>query len=354
MREKLQKIRYIYGLCKKRAEEGHLSTFRQIMEIMWLQVTRGIGYSAYHFASMWDKNATWGYKISFLGQRNFVKKIHQINQRKFHGVTQHKPFEKAIFKLFNIPSADYVGVLNGTWGVTEQGHNLRTEDDLYDLLKSHVNEKICFKLLEGFDGNGFKAYEIIAKDGHIVACHLSSREDITINALFSALQEESFEGWLLEKYIVQHPTLRALNPSSLNTVRVYVLENKAGEICLLPAFLRIGCENSLVDNGAAGGTLCLINMETGALHKAYKFKPDLIGMSRHPDHGAQIEGVVIPYWQEAIELGKKMLAVLPGTRFAGFDISITPDGPVMIEVNIQPAPDGFYFMRTPTARVFDE
>ena len=101
----LKKIPYIVELCNKRARQGHLSVYRQLLEIAILQATRGIGYDVYHYAGMWDKEAKWDYKNSFLSYKDYGKKVYQLNERKFHGMSQYKPYEKAFFNLF-IPLPD--------------------------------------------------------------------------------------------------------------------------------------------------------------------------------------------------------------------------------------------------------
>lgn len=353
MRNKIQKIKYVYHLCSERHKQGHLSALRQILEIAWLQATRGIGYAKYHYANMWHKNATWDYKTSFLSQQNFVKKIHKINKRKFHGVTQYKPLEKAFLKLFNIPCADYMGILNKQLGTASKGENLQTKADLENLLKQNIDEKICFKLIEGDGGKGFRAYKIIQKNQQIFVRHLSSEKELSLDQLFHTLQEESPEGWLLEKYIVQHPTLKALNPSSINTVRLHVFQDKAGTVSVLNSLLRIGRQSSLTDNVSGGGMVSRIDQDTGILFQACKWTPELVNMPSHPDNGTQIEGITLPFWQEIKDLGKKTLLLLPQTRFVGLDIAITPEGPIIVEINVQSDSDLISFTQIQTAKVFN-
>ena len=45
------------------------------------------------------------------------------------------------------------------------------------------------------------------------------------------------------------------------------------------------------------------------------------------------EGFRIPYWNEVRELVKNVHAKLPDIRSIGWDVAITPNGPVLIEGN---------------------
>ena len=49
----LHKIKYVYGICRTRANQGHASVLRQILEILFLRITTGISYATYHYAAMW-------------------------------------------------------------------------------------------------------------------------------------------------------------------------------------------------------------------------------------------------------------------------------------------------------------
>lgn len=53
----------------------------------------------------------------------------------------------------------------------------------------------------------------------------------------------------------------------------------------------------------------------------------------HPDTGATLIGAEIPYWREAIDLVMATSPLLPGISTQSWDIAITKQGPVILEVN---------------------
>lgn len=55
----------------------------------------------------------------------------------------------------------------------------------------------------------------------------------------------------------------------------------------------------------------------------------------HPDSGFTFEGFKVPYFKEACEEVLKGVKVIPD-RFIGWDVAITPNGPVIIEANNGP------------------
>lgn len=349
----LKKIPYIIHLCRKRACEGHLPVYRQLLEIAVLHATRGIGYDMYHYAGMWDKEASWDYKCSFLGYRNYSRKIYQLNARKFHGMSQYKPYEKAFFNHFSIPTAAYIGTLNEQSGFTSDGDPLRSHGDLSSCLEKIDGKKVCFKLVEGANGKGFKAYQVFYKPDKLSVVHLSTGKEYSGKELFDLLVNESPDGWLLEDYIEQHPALKAFNPTSLNTIRMFLYEQKNGDIIPLKSFLKTGKLGALIDKTENGGAAVTIDQDTGVLLNGFDWSPEMRPLREHPATGVAFEGVQIPFWKEAEALAVYTLKVCTNMRFIGVDIAITEEGPMMVEMNIHSDPDCMPVLRLQTARIFE-
>jgi short-subunit dehydrogenase involved in D-alanine esterification of teichoic acids len=79
----------------------------------------------------------------------------------------------------------------------------------------------------------------------------------------------------------------------------------------------------------------LVDIETGILSAA-KSNPGFYPCDRHPRHcdsGAAIEGVSVPYWEQAMDLCVKVATAIPGMVHVGWDVAITADGPVIVEGN---------------------
>lgn len=60
-------------------------------------------------------------------------------------------------------------------------------------------------------------------------------------------------------------------------------------------------------------------------------------MDRHPDTGVVISSIVVPFWNEVLELAQHAHAsAFPHFVFLGWDIAITNEGPLLIEANSSP------------------
>jgi hypothetical protein len=78
-----------------------------------------------------------------------------------------------------------------------------------------------------------------------------------------------------------------------------------------------------------------IDLETGALGRMTGDKPECLSewFDRHPITGAAVTGRVVPCWPEIAALGVKAHRIVPERVMIGWDVAVTPDGPVLLEGN---------------------
>ena len=61
--------------------------------------------------------------------------------------------------------------------------------------------------------------------------------------------------------------------------------------------------------------------------------------NKHPSTATEIVGFQIPLFEEAKAMVKKACAVVPEIGIVGWDVGITPQGPIIIEGNEMPGHD---------------
>jgi hypothetical protein len=139
--------------------------------------------------------------------------------------------------------------------------------------------------------------------------------------------------FLFQQRIEQHPAMRQLNASSVNTLRlVSFCSNQRAEVSF--GALRVGTGQSAVDNWAAGGLIVRIDLGSGELRGDGFFKPGYGGRaSVHPDSGVVFDGFRIPFFSEAVAMVVRLHEYLPRIHSVGWDVAITDDGPVIVEGN---------------------
>lgn len=195
------------------------------------------------------------------------------------------------------------------------------------------SERVIYKPLDGNRGKGVEAFEI-------------NRE----NAKEVYDQLKLLPEGVVEQYVVQHHTLSELAPSSVNTVRIVALVSKSKPVTpdgkkmdIAYAALRIGGGTSIVDNFHSGGMVAAIDLESG---KLVTDAADMDGnvFKEHPLTGKVIKGFEIPFFKEAVDMVKDACENSGIEGYLGWDIAITENGPVLIEINLRP---GVVLLSTP-------
>lgn len=145
--------------------------------------------------------------------------------------------------------------------------------------------------------------------------------------------------YLVARCVYNHPLIADLSPGALSTVRALTCLNEHGEPELTHAVLRMARSRAaVVDNFHAGGIAALVDLKTGTLGSATDM--GLTAASRwwdsHPTTGAPIRGRVLPRWPELREVALRAHWAFADQVAIGWDIALTPDGPVVIEGNKSP------------------
>ncbi|WP_429885853.1 sugar-transfer associated ATP-grasp domain-containing protein [Geoalkalibacter halelectricus] len=331
----LSRFAEYFKISQRRSSEGHLPVFTQAIEMAALFALRGIGPGYYHSAKLWRRNMPFKEKLQWVSEKKYQKMIRRYNPAAYHKISQHKLSEKAFLSLLGIPTPEFYGFFHPQNGRDAAGQSLRNAQDIERLLEQKGIKKFCIKELEGWGGRGFHAVEVCRDQGNVSLRPLGGKASCSI-AEFLRMGQIGPDGALLEAYVEQHPVMRGLNASSLNTLRVLVLWPFDGEPHVVGAFVRIGRAGSLVDNTSLGGIAAVVDNETGQLSSAHFKPPHPDEFDCHPDHGSQIQGVSLPYWDDIKLLVCQAIRVFPHMRFCGFDVGISVNGPVIVELNVEP------------------
>lgn len=330
----LKDVRHTWQVLKKQQAQAYLPWWRQLVEMGILFLFRRIGPGYYLIARWWRPEVPFAEKWSHLNRHEYNAFIDRWNAQPYQKTSQHKIIEKAVLQLHCIPTPGFIGFLHADSGVDRDGQALKNLDDLHQLCKKLVGEKICLKPVEGFGGEGFSAFKIGQQGDNCVFLHPFTGNVIRISDWWQQSLNMP-DGYILEQYLEQHQTLAQIYPTSVNTLRIWVYQVK-GQVFIAGAFLRVGRNGSLVDNTSKGGIYCPVDLQAGVLlHGANAHFP-LEQMSVHPDTGGQISGVQIPFWQACQEIAGRALQAFPHINVAGVDVAIAVDGPKMIELNVRP------------------
>lgn len=162
---------------------------------------------------------------------------------------------------------------------------------------------------------------------------LDALNDRDINDLFKKI--EKGENFIIEEIIVQHPAMAALNPSSVNTVRIETIIDAKGEVHITNTVCIMGTSDAVVNNTHSGGIMCHIEPKTGILD-SFGRNPSGEKFFRNPSSGVILPGYQLPNWQGIIDYAHELAKIVPSARKIGWDIVILQNGYDIIEGNVRP------------------
>ena len=231
-----------------------------------------------------------------------------VMDKKFNGGKNQKKYREILSNKssFNRFFSEYI---NRSWISSD---NLLFRDFFDFLMK---NKHVIVKPIDGVGGEGiFK--KIIQSEKEI-------------KELYDYIKGKKV---IIEEVISQCTELKDLNPSSVNTIRVYSVE-KENRIFITGALLRIGNGKGITDNYSSGGLAAAIDVETGIIiSPAVSQNNDNVYV--HPYTNKVIIGLQIPKWCEVLECVKQAHSKMPQLRYIGGDVVICEDGTVtFLEAN---------------------
>ncbi len=147
---------------------------------------------------------------------------------------------------------------------------------------------------------------------------------------------KSFESDFIVQHVVkQHPTLSSLNPTSLNTCRVYTyLPILRQEYVVLGAAVRFGGKGAYRDNACTGGGFCKIHKDGRIDDRISQYR--FLGRRSLTEEKGLVD-LQFPSFDKVINTCLNMHRQLPYMDLVGWDIAVNEDGePILIELNQYP------------------
>ena len=211
-----------------------------------------------------------------------------------------------------------------------------SRDEWVDRLLHDAPDEFVIKPVSGGWGRGVS---VLSREG-AERFRTASGRSLSASELLEEMAAAASDGCLLQERIRSHPALEAFSGSPyLQTLRLYTLIDASGAAQLLRGSLRVIAGSNWVDNygaGADGNFVAQIDGERGVLASASgpdRASGGIVPIERHPTTGVPVAGFALPDWRAARELALALARCFSPLRWAGWDIALTPNGPVAIEGN---------------------
>jgi glutathione synthase/RimK-type ligase-like ATP-grasp enzyme len=134
---------------------------------------------------------------------------------------------------------------------------------------------------------------------------------------------------LIEEVIRQHADLAAVCPGTVNTTRVTAFFD--GEQTHILAMAQKFGRGEVSDQMTFGGFYTMLDENGHAVGPGYDSHAHV--HERHPDSGFVIADFQLPMVDEVKAFVDRVARVVPQVQYVGWDIVVTPDGPVLVEGN---------------------
>ena len=231
-----------------------------------------------------------------------------------------KSFFSVCCQKFELPQAQIVGeIANGsaTWTVQPELMNF----DLFCKRQRGMGAKGCltFRFIEE---NKFQT---------------QSGEIITLSELVTHVSAESKNRpMLVQRWLKNHDGLSDLAKDSLLTIRVITCLNEQNqpEVCL--AMLRVLAvlepDWQHLPDGEYAAPIELVSGRLGRL-TGDSMNTSTLRYDNHPANNAIVTGRTVPDWPSIVALATRAQGAFNHRLMIGWDIALTPDGPVLLEGN---------------------
>lgn len=269
-----------------------------------------------------------------------------VNEPAWFPLLDNKLLFHLHYGAFGLPLPPLHGVYEPSWGFDRAGRPLTTPAELRALLLETRPPKLVVKPLGGMMGRNVLILDELAYPEAGVEAVTNTGERLGFEALVERLAQRpppirrggqppaDLSGYLIQDKVAQHPFLNAIAPYTTNTFRVVTFVDADGEARVHFTTLRLGRRGNAIDNWDSGGLSVGVDRTTGELGPAVlKSALGREWVEVHPDSGVRFAGERVPGWDGLLDACRRAARLTPGIRYVGWDVALSPEGPVLIEGN---------------------
>lgn len=257
------------------------------------------------------------FSIEFIPDYQYACIELSMNHRRYEGFPQHKSNLRYFIDAKHRPRT----LAYSIDGIVYDGENKKICED--EVVKIIADENKSVFKYANYTGGG--------KDVHIIE---SESYNERVNVIRSLLKSTNRD-WLAQSVIKQLPEMAKLGYGSINTIRVLSLY-LGDEVHILSTFVRIGGENSFVDNLHSGHGILVGVKSDGSFH-SWGIDGNYTKVLKSPS-GTLLSSFRIPNYEKIIDFVKKTHQNFQQCHLIGWDITIDENGEIIvIEVNLDSA-----------------
>lgn len=320
--------------------KGVLFKVKILVDYLYMYRTKGLSMDEYYEFEFEKRSKE--FRDSFLGwaEQGFYLRV--LNPIKYYTLARNKYLAHRMLENVGVRKTPLYCYYQ-TEGKVFDCENIASDiKDVIRILKNKNVRQCVIKETETSHGEGVivvKDIEYLGQDCKLY--YFNGKDELLSNVL-------GRHPLLFEGLVQQTGQFSQMNESSVNTIRFMTTLYPDGEARIIATFIKIGRAGKCVDNAGDGGNVDVcVDTETGKIKYAIQYDGwrKIKDIECHPDSGNQLNGIVIENWEKIKAEVIKFQQAFPYCKAAGWDIAITDEGPVVIEVNDSWDRTGQYFIR---------
>lgn len=164
---------------------------------------------------------------------------------------------------------------------------------------------------------------------------LSSGKRVSVDSYVEQVSHFRKDGYLFQRRLDVHDDLNAICGDRIGTARLMVLVREEGAE-IFQAVWKIPTGDNVADNfWRSGNMLGALDIESGRVLRVVRgVGVDQAEVTSHPDTDKPLVGITLPDWATTKSLCLSAAESLSELSMQAWDVAMTTQGPVLVEVNI--------------------
>jgi len=207
---------------------------------------------------------------------------------------------------------------------------LRTGEELKAFVSDGRNRPLFCKPIDGINSIG--AIRIEGSDGDKLV--INGGEQRQLADIVHFMSSLSPAGYLLQRVLRPNPVLEPLTGAAIASLRFLVLLADDGA-AIESAVIKLPTRSQVADNfWRKGNMLAAIDLASGKIVRTITGSGAALKVVQtEPASGLTLQGFVIPDFAAAQSLCLRAAVHFRGIRTQSWDVALTADGPVLLEMN---------------------
>ncbi len=308
--------------------------FAQISEIAKLSLGPGkLRPEEYYYYGLYDDSRySFDDKARFIGKRAQDRIHYACNELGWWAIAHDKLAFYASMAGLGFRTPRIFAVYHRTRGFGDAAA-LADAEALAAFLRAGMTYPFFSKPVRGMYSVGVAAVD--SYDAETDSLALSGGERVAVDGFVEAIAPFFAEGYLFQERLAPAPEVARICGPGMSTVRVMILTDD-DETQIYRVVWKIPTRDNVADNfWRPGNMLGAVDPETGRVNRVVRgVGPDREVVEAHPDSGAPLAGRPLPDWERVRSLALEAARAFPGLHIQAWDVALTAEGPVLLELNI--------------------